>query len=318
MKNNRPTATNAVVMAGMATAVAVVLSMIGLYMPVFSTLIFLAIPLPIIYVALQQGSRWALIVTVGTLILDSVFFGIMSGAFLCAIFGVLGVTLGICYERNVRPSATLLAGAASVLIAFAAQMLFVIYVLGMDTVFLSAEFFDSMKKETMEVLPQFYSGDTLAEMQNQIDLMYDALKKSVYFAITAAALVYSYASMALSQMLFRRMGITNIPTLPPVSRWEFPVGLVYLYLLSIGIGLLIPDDETLQIVLYNLNMCCMFVFWLQGFAFLWWLPKRYPVVAPLRWILVALAFFIPFIQTAMIVMGLFDLLFHYRAKRNYE
>lgn len=318
MKNNRPTATNAVVMAGMATAVAVVLSMIGLYMPVFSTLIFLAIPLPIIYVALQQGSRWALIVTVGTLILDSVFFGIMSGAFLCAIFGVLGVTLGICYKRNVRPSATLLAGAASVLIAFAAQMLFVIYVLGMDTVFLSAEFFDSMKKETMEVLPQFYSGDTLAEMQNQIDLMYDALKKSVYFAITAAALVYSYASMALSQMLFRRMGITNIPTLPPVSRWEFPVGLVYLYLLSIGIGLLIPDDETLQIVLYNLNMCCMFVFWLQGFAFLWWLPKRYPVVAPLRWILVALAFFIPFIQTAMIVMGLFDLLFHYRAKRNYE
>lgn len=318
MKNNRPTATNAVVMAGMATAVAVVLSMIGLYMPVFSTLIFLAIPLPIIYVALQQGSRWALIVTVGTLILDSVFFGIMSGAFLCAIFGVLGVTLGICYERNVRPSATLLAGAASVLIAFAAQMLFVIYVLGMDTVFLSAEFFDSMKKETMEVLPQFYSGDTLAEMQNQIDLMYDALKKSVYFAITAAALVYSYASMALSQMLFRRMGITNIPTLPPVSRWEFPVGLVYLYLLSIGIGLLIPDDETLQIVLYNLNMCCMFVFWLQGFAFLWWLPKRYPAVAPLRWILVALAFFIPFIQTAMIVMGLFDLLFHYRAKRNYE
>ncbi len=318
MKNNRPTATNAVVMAGMATAVAVVLSMIGLYMPVFSTLIFLAIPLPIIYVALQQGSRWALIVTVGTLILDSVFFGIMSGAFLCAIFGVLGVTLGICYERNVRPSATLLAGAASVLIAFAAQMLFVIYVLGMDTVFLSAEFFDSMKEETMEVLPQFYSGDTLAEMQNQIDLMYDALKKSVYFAITAAALVYSYASMALSQMLFRRMGITNIPTLPPVSRWEFPVGLVYLYLLSIGIGLLIPDDETLQIVLYNLNMCCMFVFWLQGFAFLWWLPKRYPAVAPLRWILVALAFFIPFIQTAMIVMGLFDLLFHYRAKRNYE
>ncbi len=318
MKNKRPTATNAVVMAGMATAVAVVLSLIGLYMPVFSTLIFLAIPLPIIYVALQQGSRWALIVTVGTLILDSVFFGIMSGAFLCAIFGVLGVVLGICYERNVRPAATLLAGAAAVLLAFAAQMFFAVYVLGIDTAFISADFFDSMKAETMDVLPQFYSGDTLVEMQRQIDLMYDALKKSIYFAITAAALVYSYASMALSQALFRRMGIQNIPTLPPVSRWEFPVGLVYLYLLSIGMGLVFPEDEMLQTVLYNLNMGCMFIFWLQGFAFLWWLPKRYPAISPLRWIIVALAFFIPFIQTAMIVMGLFDLLFHYRAKRNYE
>ncbi len=318
MKNKRPTATNSVVMAGMATAVAVVLSMIGLYMPVFSTLIFLAIPLPIIYVALQQGSRWAIIAAVGTLILDFVFFGPVSGTFFCAMFVVLGVTLGICYERNVRPAATLLAGAAAVLLAFGAQLLFAVYVLGMDTVFFSAEFFDSMKKETMEVLPQFYSGDTLTEMQRQIDLMYDALKKSVYFAITAAGLVYSYASMALSQALFRRMGIKNIPTLPPVSRWEFPVGLVYLYLLSIGIGLLIPDDETLQIVLYNLNMGCMFIFWLQGFAFLWWLPKRYPFIAPLRWVIVALAFFIPMIQTAMIVMGLFDMLFHYRAKRNYE
>ena len=318
MKNKPSTATNSVVMAGMATAVAVVLSMIGLYMPVFSTLIFLAIPLPIIYVALMQGSRWALIVTVGTLILDSVFFGIMSGAFLCAIFGILGVTLGICYERNVRPSATLLAGAAAVLLAFAGQLLFAVYVLGMDSVFLSASFFESMKAETLEVLPQFYSGDTLAEMQRQIDLMYEALQKSIYFAAVAAALVYSYASMALSQALFRRMGIKNIPTLPPVSHWEFPVGLVYLYLLSIGMGLVFPEEEILQTVLYNLNMGCMFMFWLQGFAFLWWLPKRYPVIAPLRWVIVILAFFIPFIQTAMIVMGLFDLLFHYRAKRNYE
>lgn len=33
--------TNAVVLAGMCTALAVVLSMIGLYMPLFSTIVFL-------------------------------------------------------------------------------------------------------------------------------------------------------------------------------------------------------------------------------------------------------------------------------------
>lgn len=317
-KDIRPGKTNSVVMAGMGTAVAVVLSMLGLYMPVFSTLIFLTIPLPIIYIALKEGSRWALIVTIGTLILDSVFFGIMSGAFLCAIFGVLGVTLGICYERNVRPAVTLIAGAAAVLIAFAGQMLFGIYVLGVGDVFMSAEFFDAMKANTLEILPQFYSGDALTAMQAQIDIMFDSLKKSVYFAIAAAGLVYSWAAMTLSQMLFRRMGIKDIPTLPPVSRWEFPVVTVYVYLVSVGIGMLITDDETLNLILYNFGLACNFIFWLQGLAFLWWLPNRFPAVSPLRWVIVALAFFIPLVQTVMIVAGLFDMLMHYRMKRNYE
>lgn len=47
--------TNAVVLAGMCTALAVVLSMIGLYMPLFSTIVFLLIPLPIAYLGMREG-----------------------------------------------------------------------------------------------------------------------------------------------------------------------------------------------------------------------------------------------------------------------
>ena len=68
--------TNAVVLAGMCTALAVVLSMIGLYMPLFSTIVFLLIPLPIAYLGMREGIQWSVIVTSGILILDSVFFGI--------------------------------------------------------------------------------------------------------------------------------------------------------------------------------------------------------------------------------------------------
>ena len=85
--------TNAVVLAGMCTALAVVLSMIGLYMPLFSTIVFLLIPLPIAYLGMREGIQWSVIVTSGILILDSVFFGIVSAAFLCAIFGILGICL---------------------------------------------------------------------------------------------------------------------------------------------------------------------------------------------------------------------------------
>lgn len=325
MKEFHPGQTNAVVMAGMGTAVAVVLSMLGLYIPLFSTLIFLAIPLPIIYIAITQGSRWAVIVTVGTLILDSVFFGVFSGAFVCAIFGVLGVILGICFRHHVWPVGTLIAGAAGVLVAFAVQVLFGIYVMGMDTSLLSSEFFDTMKQSTEEMLPQFYSGDMLTQMQEQVNLMYDALKKSVVFAVVAAALVYAWAAMALAKYIFNRMGIKDIPSLPSIDRWEFPRFFVYFYLVVIAAMYVYKDlglsEEMLgyiDIAIYNLQLVCLFAFWLQGLSLIWWMPVRYPSFRSFRWIILVGAFFLPFIQSGMIVAGLFDLLFYYRKKHNYK
>ena len=104
--------TNAVVLAGMCTALAVVLSMIGLYMPLFSTIVFLLIPLPIAYLGMREGIQWSVIVTSGILILDSVFFGIVSAAFLCAIFGILGIVMGICYKHKIAAWKALIAGSA--------------------------------------------------------------------------------------------------------------------------------------------------------------------------------------------------------------
>ena len=92
---------NSVVLAGTCTALAVVLSVIGFYMPLVSSIVFLLIPLPIAYLGMKEGLHWSLIVTAGVMILDSVFFGIISAAFLCAIFGILGVVMGICYKNKV-------------------------------------------------------------------------------------------------------------------------------------------------------------------------------------------------------------------------
>lgn len=110
MDEYRAGETNAVVLAGMCTALAVVLSVIGFYMPLISLVVFLLIPLPIAYLGMKEGTSWSIIVTAGIMILDSVFFGFISAAFLCAIFGVLGVILGICYRNKVSATVTLAAG----------------------------------------------------------------------------------------------------------------------------------------------------------------------------------------------------------------
>lgn len=318
MKPAQSGSTNAVVAAGMSTAVAVVLSMLGLYLPIFSTVIFLLIPLPIAYIGVIHGARWAILVTAGTLILDSVFFGVFSGAVVCAIFAVLGTALGICYRRRARPAATLFAGAAAVFAAFALQILFGVLVLGVDLSVLNGEFLESVRQSTEELLPQFYSGEELEAARAGMDETYEILRKSMAFIAITVCIIYSWAAMTLSHYIFSRLGLKDIPSLPPLSRWELPVATVYAYLAFVGAGYIISDDEVLTSLLYNLQMMCNFVFLLQGISFVWWLPVRFPIFSTLRWFLVIGAFFLPFLQSLIVVMGLFDLLFHYRQRRNYQ
>ena len=112
---------HAIVRAGMCTALVVVLSLLGFYMPLLSTVVFLLIPLPIAYLGMKEGVKWSIVVTTGVLVLDSTFFGVVSAAFVCAIFGLLGVTMGICYRFKVSAAKTLIAGAVVVLLALVAE-----------------------------------------------------------------------------------------------------------------------------------------------------------------------------------------------------
>lgn len=150
MNEYRSGDTNAVVLAGMCTALAVVLSVIGFYMPLVSSVVFLLIPLPIAYLGMKEGVHWSVIVTAGVMILDSVFFGIISAAFLCAIFGILGIVMGICYKNKISASVTLIAGAVVVLAAIIGEALAAMYILDVPAVIFGGTAMDQMEQEMMD------------------------------------------------------------------------------------------------------------------------------------------------------------------------
>ncbi len=308
---------NSVVLAGTCTALAVVLSVIGFYMPLVSSIVFLLIPLPIAYLGMKEGLHWSLIVTAGVMILDSVFFGIISAAFLCAIFGILGVVMGICYKNKVSAQVTLLTGAAAVLAALIGEAVAAMYVLNMPSVLFGGAL-DGMEAEMMAQMEQFYTGALLTEAQANVKEMMEIIRKSLPFAAVGAALFYSWASMTLGKMVFTRMGIKDIPVLPPLERWEFPRIFAVLYILANGLEYFMKGQETVAFVGYNLGLFCFFIFWLQGLATLWWAPRQYPFVKALRWPVAILSVFVGFVQTFIVLLGLSDMILSYRKKRNYQ
>ncbi|WP_297038567.1 DUF2232 domain-containing protein [uncultured Dialister sp.] len=309
---------HAIVLAGMCTALVVVLSLLGFYMPLLSTVVFLLIPLPIAYLGMKEGVKWSIVVTTGVLVLDSTFFGVVSAAFVCAIFGLLGVTMGICYRYKVSAAKTLIAGAVVVLMALVAEGIATLYLLGLPSLVFGSEGLAQVKDSMMEALPSFYSGEALDQAKEKVDFLMDAMEKSVPYTLVAVSVFYSWASMTLGSHVFKKMGITDIPHLPPFERWEFPKGTLALYLLVLAAQYFFKDQEQVSYVAYNLGTLCVSIFWLQGLSVVWWMPHRYPFMKPLRLFIMILSAFIGAIQMFVVFLGIADMAASYREKRNYQ
>ena len=318
MDEYRAGETNAVVLAGMCTALAVVLSVIGFYMPLISLVVFLLIPLPIAYLGMKEGTSWSIIVTAGIMILDSVFFGFISAAFLCAIFGVLGVILGICYRNKVSAAATLAAGAVVVLASWIGQAFAAMYILNVPPMIFGGEAMDSMEQQMMAQMAQLYSGELLMQTQENVKQMIDDIRRSIPVITVSAAFFYTWASMMLGKKIFTRLGMKDIPGMPPLERWELPRFFLGLYVLAFAMQYITNGNATLEMIQYNLGLACVLVFWLQGLAALWWMPRKYPFVRPLRWIIAVLSVIIGMVQMIVVLLGLSDMVLQYRKKRNYE
>ena len=318
MDEYRAGETSAVVLAGMCTALAVVLSVIGFYMPLISLVVFLLIPLPIAYLGMKEGTSWSIIVTAGIMILDSVFFGFISAAFLCAIFGVLGVILGICYRNKVSAAVTLAAGAVVVLAALIGQAFAAMYILNVPPMIFGGEAMDSMEQQMMAQMAQFYSGELLMQTQENVKQMIDDIRRSIPVITVSAAFFYTWASMMLGKKIFTRLGMKDIPGMPPLERWELPRFFLGLYVLAFAMQYITNRNATLEMIQYNLGLACVLVFWLQGLAALWWMPRKYPFVRPLRWIIAVLSVIIGMVQMIVVLLGLSDMVLQYRKKRNYE
>lgn len=327
MREFRRGEANVVVTAGMCTGVAVVLSLLGTIMPPFAGIVSFMVPIPIIAVALLAGVQWGIIACIGTLVLDAMFFGPASTGFLSGIFTILGVIFGICYRRRLPALATLGIGAVGMTAVFLLQGWLVLQLLGIDYHAFSTSYVDTIQQQMNEALPQMMSGDNLTQMQGQMDIMFDNMRKIFFSGIALGMVCVSWITMTLSKFVLTRVGIRDIPHLPDFGRWEMPTFLAYLFIIVFGLGYLydqgvlgtFDDHGWIEVVRLNVMAVCEFFFFIQGASLIWWMPVRYPSFKTYRWFIYGAVLFLPnLMMLALVEVGLFDMLFRYRKRHNYQ
>ena len=213
---------------------------------------------------------------------------------------------------------TLAAGAVVVLASWIGQAFAAMYILNVPPMIFGGEAMDSMEQQMMAQMAQFYSGELLMQTQENVKQMIDDIRRSIPVITVSAAFFYTWASMMLGKKIFTRLGMKDIPGMPPLERWELPRFFLGLYVLAFAMQYITNRNATLEMIQYNLGLACVLVFWLQGLAALWWMPRKYPFVRPLRWIIAVLSVIIGMVQMIVVLLGLSDMVLQYRKKRNYE
>ena len=89
--------------AGILAAVAIVMALIAIYIPVLGAFVNFIWPLPIIACGVRNGFKWALLTTIVAGLIAAMIINPLQAFILVAVFGILGLVLGECMRRNSNP-----------------------------------------------------------------------------------------------------------------------------------------------------------------------------------------------------------------------
>lgn len=306
------------VTAAMCSAIAIIFSVIGLYLPVLSIIAFLIVPIPIAYVCLRFGMKWGWLVSVTVLLLDSILFDILSVAFASVTFCLLGLMLGFCYQKKYSAVKTLwlsvIVSAGTLIAQFAIASLFT----GADLSIFLGNIPPELNQEIDTILTGVYSGSDLEMVKIQVNETLNLIVKALPFSFFLVAVFQAFAPMWLCRKIFNRLGISNIPYFSPFYSWQFSPFIVYTYIAVIlgkilfqSIGIWRVDYES---VILNISLLCMWIMWLQGLSVLWWATYYKPTWRTWRWPIVIGSFILPLIQFIVAGAGAWDMITGYRKK----
>ena len=140
--------TSAMVEAGILAAVAIVMALISMYVPVLGAFVNFVWPLPIVICGCRHGLKWSIMTLLVATVIIAMIISPINAFFLAAIFGLLGLILGECMRRHLPPMKMMLYGSVGAVIALILNIVLSFWVLGIDPIeMMFSSFHQSLEHE---------------------------------------------------------------------------------------------------------------------------------------------------------------------------
>lgn len=306
--------TKSMVEGALLASLTVLLSVLGIYLPVVGIFISFTWPVPIVILGLRHGLKWSLLATVVSGLVLSLLVSPMQALTLVLGFGLLGIVLGEALKRDLSFGKVIGLGAVASL--FSKVLLFAVgsLLLGVNSF---TENFTMLEKSITQVLTMY---SQMGMDKNQLDMMRDTfrnmleLMKVIFPALlVVASILDTFLNYLISQLILKRLGYAT-KQIPPFAEWRLPKWVAGGFV--IGIIFLIAGQhykiEGLTAVGLNLQYFSSMLFLFQGFAVVAYYLRKFKVVGLVKWLIFIMLFITPFLVGVLVWVGLLDVFFNYR------
>lgn len=302
--------------SGLLVAITVIIGLVTVYVPIIGMFaeFFCAVPLAVL--TARQGAGKGLTALVVTFILLSMLISPVLAIRLALSFGICGVILGWCVQKNFGAAKIFL---STLMVASAAQ----VFTLGLLIVLMDINLIDTqieMVRESFNESFAMYESmgvekERIAEAKTQVEPALQTLAFLMPTLIMLTALINTLAVWFTARWIFPKLQL-KLPTMPPFVEWKFPAIFCYTAIIG-GLGIywgLTRSWTGIYEISLNLLIVSALVGLVQGFSLLSFIFDRYKVSKFMRRFLYVLFVLNMFFLQLVAVTGLIDMLFDYRKR----
>ncbi|SCY62113.1 YybS family protein [Alkaliphilus peptidifermentans] len=280
-----------------------------IYIPILTVLLFL-VPVPLIILAARQGTRY----TVFSLVIASLIIGILTEIvftlFLIIIFGPVAVVMGYYIRRKQDPFKTIGIGTTVSAFTIFISILTISAIVEVNFLDMLGDTFRNVVEHQSEMFSAM--NISIANLYEIINYLIIVLPGLLIVHSMAAAFINYYISVAI----LRRLRYDKYE-LPEFGKFKLPSNIVFGAFIIFILTYLTRFIEGIHYeALYeNVKVIFLFVFYLQGIAFMRYILGKTRLPEFARIIIILMLIIISPLLTLISLIGLIDSIFDIRKLR---
>lgn len=270
--------TSAMVEAGILAAIAVVMALIAMYVPVIGAFVNFVWPLPVIICGMRHGFKYSVMTLIVATIIVAIVISPIQAFFLGAIFGLLGLVLGECMRRHLSATKIMLYGSVGAVVALVLNIVLSFAILDIDPIAMMFNQFD----KSLTDMADFYrshgisEADTQAAVQNYSEMI-KMMRVIMPGAFLLSAPMLAFVNYFVAKKVLSRLGET-FEDLPPFVNWIVPSWVLAPFILSlVGVTYFYINkltDTWMYKLCVNVQTVCTFLLVLQAICLVYWYVKE--------------------------------------------
>ncbi len=308
---DRNDSTRALVNTALSSAIAVIIAVIGLFVPFMSIASFLW-PVPVIIIIKRYGFRYGIYVTVVSGLIVGMISQPLYAAYVILGFGAIGLTIGLGVSKDYSAGVTLIVSSIASLMSKLLLIYMVTRIMGINPLDFQIEAIE----KSFHLSSKFYKSIGLNNIEN-IEEMFTGyiqfFKIMIPALLISVSVVDSFINYIVSRTILKRLKLEMKP-FPPFARWRFPRNIALGFIMMIALtyaGGYFGLDNT-EVIMGNIFLLFNSVFLIQGLAVIYYYmtSKGWPKFGKIA--VSVLILFNNILVLAVVFIGLIDGILDFR------